>query len=83
MFVVLVLFGTAPVNAKNPLNEEQALNVLVTRVQKDKLYNSWITLACLSFITEEYTKRYFDFAIHEKHGGKWRKSQRIGKDTNP
>ncbi len=24
---------------------------------------------CLSFITEEITKKYFDFAIHEKHGG--------------
>ncbi len=52
------------------LTEEQALDILVSRIKKDKLYDSWTTLSCLSFMTEDRTKHYFNFSIHEKHGGK-------------
>jgi len=70
IFLFFAFWVSIPANAKNLLDEENALNVLVSQIQKDKLYDGWTNLACLSFITEENTKRYFDFAIHEKHGGK-------------
>ena len=68
-FLLLVLLIVSPASAKNPLDEEHALDALVSRIQKDKLYDSWTSVACLSFFTDEKTKNYFDFAIHEKHGG--------------
>ncbi len=68
-FLLMALFVAIPANAKNPLDEEHALDILVFQIQKDKLYDSWTSLSCLSFITEEKSKKYFDFAIHEKHGG--------------
>jgi len=70
LFLLMALFVAFPANAKNPLDEEHALDVLVSRIQADKLYDSWTSLSCLSFFTEEKTKKFFDFAIHEKHGGK-------------
>ncbi len=68
--LALLLLLVSHAIAGGRLTEEQALNVLVSQIKKDKLYDSWTTLSCLSFMTEERTKDYFDFAIHEKHGGK-------------
>ncbi len=66
--LLLLIFHHAIAGAS--LTEEQALNVLVSQIKKDKLYDSWTTLSCLSFVTEDRTKQYFNFSIHEKHGGK-------------
>lgn len=57
------------VSAKDLLDEKHALNLLVSRIRKDRLYDNWTSVACLSFATEEKTKLYFDFAILERHGG--------------
>ena len=56
--------------AEKRITEAQALNILVANIKRDKLYDSWTTLSCLSFLTEEQTKDDFEFAIHEKHDGK-------------
>ena len=72
LILFLSLFVAIPfsnVLAGNQLTEQQALDILVAQIQKDKLYDSWTTLSCLFFLTEEKTKDYFDFAIHEKHAG--------------
>ncbi len=69
-FLLLTLFFTMPASASSPLDEEHELNVLVTQIKKDKLYDSWTSMACLSFVTEEKTKKFVVFAILEKHGGK-------------
>jgi hypothetical protein len=55
--------------AENRLSEKQALDIVSARVQQDKLYDSWTTASCLSFLVEEKTKVYIDIAIREKHGG--------------
>jgi hypothetical protein len=70
ILLFFALLVSIPANAKNSLDEENALKVLVSQIQKDKLYDNWTTLACLSFVTEEKTKKFIDFAIREKHGGK-------------
>lgn len=49
------------------LTEKEALNRLISHIQKDKLYDGWTTISCPTIWTEEKTKDYFDFAIHEKH----------------
>lgn len=69
LVLLLVLIIVNPANAKNPLDEKHALDVLVQQIKKDKLYENWTRLACLSFVTEGNTQNSFDFAIHEKHGG--------------
>jgi len=66
---VLIVFPHSNLLAESQLTEQQTLDILVAQIQKDKLYDSWTTLSCLSFFTEEKTTDYFDIAIHEKHGG--------------
>lgn len=70
LFSIVFLFLCPYVFAADSLNEKQALDFLVAKIQQDKLYDSWTNLSCLQFFTEEKTKEYFDFAIHEKHEGK-------------
>jgi hypothetical protein len=67
---LLVVLPCSTVLADNRLTEQQALDVLMAKVQKDKLYDSWTTISCLSFLVEEKTKDYIDIAIREKHEGK-------------
>ena len=67
---ILALFPSSNTFAENRLTEQQALDVLMAKVQKDKLYDSWTTISCLSFLVEEKTKVYIDIAIREKHEGK-------------
>ena len=70
LFISLIVgFPYLNVLASNQLTYQQALDILIVQIQEDKLYDSWTTLSCLSFLTEETTEDYFDFAIHEKHGG--------------
>ena len=66
---LLVVFACQNVFGENQLTEQQARDILVAQIQKDKLYDSWTTLSCLFFLTEEKTKDHIDFAIREKHGG--------------
>jgi hypothetical protein len=66
---ILALFPRSNAFADNRLTEQQAQDILMARVQKDKLYDSWTTVSCLSFLVEEKTKDYIDIAIREKHGG--------------
>ena len=68
--LLLILFSHSNAFAENELTEEQALGIMVAQIQKDKLYDSWTTISCLSFYTEKKTKDYLDFVIHEKHGEK-------------
>ncbi len=69
-FSLLIVFLCSNVLAERQLTEQQALDILVARLLKDKLYDSWApNLSCLFFFTEEKTNDYFDFAIREKHGG--------------
>jgi len=68
--LLLACLIASPSGAKSPLNEEKAFDMLAKQIQKDKLYDSWTSMSCLSFVTEETTKGYFDFAIREKHEGK-------------
>jgi hypothetical protein len=67
---ILALFPSSNTFAENRLTEQQALDVLMAKVQKDKLYDSWTTISCLSFLVEEKTKVYINIAIREKHDGK-------------
>jgi len=67
---LLVVLPCSTVLADNRLTEQQALDVVMAKVQKDKLYDSWTTISCLSFLVEEKTKVYINIAIREKHDGK-------------
>lgn len=70
LILVFLLPHVSPAVADAPLTEEQALELLVSQIRKDSLYDSWTTLSCLSFMTEGKSKGYFIFSVHEKHGGK-------------
>lgn len=65
----MALFTAMPAGAGKLLDERGALDVLVSQIRKDRLYDSWTSLACLFFMTEARTNAYFEFAVHEKHGG--------------
>jgi len=66
---LLSVFFAYNAYAETPITEEQAFNVLVSKIKKDKLYDSWTTMSCLSFRNEGKTKNYIEIGIHEKHGG--------------
>jgi hypothetical protein len=66
---LLILFPYSNILAGNQVTEKQALDTLEEQIKKDKLYDNRLTFSCLLFITEETTENYFDFAVHEKHGG--------------
>lgn len=70
LLFLLIAFLYQNVHGQNQLTEQEALNTLITQIQKDKIYESWTNLSCLHFLPEKKTKEYFDFAIREKHGGK-------------
>ena len=56
--------------SETPMTEKQALDRPISQIQKDKLYDSWTTLSCLSIFIEDKTEKYFDITIREKHDGK-------------
>ncbi len=71
--IIAVLLSTVFLDtayARRPLTEDEALDILISRVEKDKLYDSWTTLSCLSFLVEARTRTHIEIAIREKHGGK-------------
>lgn len=52
------------------MTEDAALNLLVRTIQHDNIYAKRISLDCVTYVTEETTRTYFEFAMREKHGGK-------------
>ena len=54
----------------HPLNEDEALNVLVHTLQRDHVYDKRISLDCITFDTEETTRTYFEIALRENHNAK-------------
>jgi hypothetical protein len=70
IILLVAVSSSYSVYAETLLTKAQALNILVSRIKQDKLYDSWTTLSCLSFPIEQKTKDYIEIGIHEKHGGK-------------
>jgi hypothetical protein len=54
----------------HPLNEDEALDVLVHTLQRDHVYDKRISLDCVTFDTEDTTRIYFQVALREKHNKK-------------
>lgn len=54
----------------HPLNEDAALALLERTLKHDRVYANRISLDCISYITEETTDAYFEFALREIHNAK-------------
>src|SRR5215471_15743518 len=54
----------------HPLDEDAALRLLVRTLKHDHVYAKRISLACLTYDTEETTDAYFQFALRDKHDAK-------------
>lgn len=54
----------------NGMTEAAALDLLVRTIQHDNIYAKRISLNCVSYVTEETTRTYFEFALREKHDAK-------------
>ena len=52
------------------LNEDAALDLLVRTLEHDGVYKHRISLACVTYGTEETTGAYFQFVLREKHDAK-------------
>jgi hypothetical protein len=52
------------------ISEDQALAILIAKIQGAGLYKSRLKMECLSFTNEAETKEYFDFKVHENHNAK-------------
>jgi len=79
LLFLLGMFLDSDALALNRLSEQQALDIVTARVQKDKLYGHHTNVSCLHFLVEGKTKDYIDVAIREKHSGECLGDQ----DTSP
>src|SRR5262245_5469893 len=52
------------------LDEDAALGLLVRTLKHDHVYAKRISMDCITYITEETTHAYFEFALREKHDAK-------------
>jgi hypothetical protein len=71
--VAVVLVSPVVVQASprsHPLDEDTALSLLDRTLKRDGVYTHRISLDCVSYITEETTKAYFQFVLRENHNAK-------------
>lgn len=66
----LVSSGASQAARSDPLDEDAALALLVRTLKHDGVYKNRISLDCVTYITEETTGTYFEFALREKHEAK-------------
>ena len=52
------------------LSEDAALDLLYSTLKRDHVYDKRISLDCMSSSTDEITRTYYEFALHEKHNAK-------------
>ena len=64
------LLSRAGSTSHRPLSEDAALNLLLRTLKEDHVYDKRISLDCVTFATDEITRTYFEFALHEKHNAK-------------
>jgi len=70
---------TVQARSKKHLDEDGALNLLLSTLKRDHVYDKRISLDCVTFETEETTRISFEFALREKHSAKCGGDP----DTNP
>src|SRR5215475_15935586 len=68
--VVLASAVVAEAAPSRPLDEDAALALLHRTLKRDQVYEKRISLDCISYITEENTKAYFQFVLREIHNAK-------------
>jgi hypothetical protein len=68
--LVLVSSVTSQAARSHPLDEDAALALLVRTLKHDRVYAKRISLDCITYVTEETTDAYFQFALREKHDAK-------------
>jgi hypothetical protein len=80
-FVAITMVSTVTLQArsKKHLDEAAALNLLLSTLKRDHVYDKRISLDCVTFETEEITRISFEFALREKHTAKCGGDP----DTNP
>lgn len=54
----------------NGMTEDAALDLLVRTIKHDNVYAKRISLDCVTYMTEETTRTYFEFALRENHNAK-------------
>src|SRR5260221_14637403 len=70
VIIAIALFSPVLVPAgpaKHPLNEDAALNLLLRTLKHDNVYAKRISLDCVTFVTVETTRIYFEFVLEENH----------------
>ena len=67
LFAFALFAQTSIVYAKVS-NEADATNRLMHRINKSQVYAPWLKLECISVYTETKTSKFYEFALHEKHG---------------
>jgi hypothetical protein len=70
LLVLPFLFSTAiPAKAQSRLlDKNTALQTVAARILNNSQYRN-VQMKCLSFVTVNSTTSFFDFIVHEKHGG--------------
>ena len=60
----------APAAPSKHLSEDAARDLLFQTLKRDHIYDKRISLDCVTSSTDEITRTYYEFALHEKHNAK-------------
>ena len=70
---IVLTLSPVPAQAASPskhLSEDAALNLLFQTLRRDHVYDKRISLDCVTSSTDEITRTYYEFALHERHNAK-------------
>lgn len=65
--VLSISFCFSNICSAKVINETEAISLLMQKIEKTEVYESWTKIECLNLITESETTTFYDFSIHEKH----------------
>ena len=49
------------------LSENQAIRILMNKIENDSVYSAWTKMECLQFFTDKIDGKYFIVTIRENH----------------
>jgi len=72
LVAIVLTFSAVPAPAapSKHLSEDAALDLLFQTLRRDHVYDKRISLDCVTSSTDEITRTYYEFALHEKHNVK-------------
>lgn len=67
IILIIISFSNILSQSDTLLNEDQAIRILITKIQNDSVYSAWTKTECMHFFTDEIMGEHFIVTIRENH----------------